>query len=855
MSLKSPTTELLFYESPISTLLYEIRTSEQHYRDQLSKLLGCCSPLKRQAANGFTNSVRKLIAYHTDLVRSLDHVDEVQSIYNFIQWTQNSIPVYQNYVENYQLDSNSLQIEIQLKKNPLIRINQLNKYFNKIIEINENHTGEIISFDSKISQNLIKLMQMAKDKNEMENLRIDLNTLLFNKVHSLDLQFSNTVGFFQLDQSIKRDYFKFDLLHPKSTLVDTLVEVFQLSNNTLAICSVESIGRSLMFPPLKNGDFEIISNDLNLIHLQNDDDVELKFTCPDKSQLSYWNGIIKNLFGTNGDDVGANFQKSHYKLQDLKNDKMGLGIKLNDNQSIGSLLRRSSPILSKHTSLASDYSNQILSEISPNLSNIDQFFAHDADLNKLNSYTSDQDAKVARNNSITPRLNSVPRSTTQDSFSSGEEFTSKIVESIGTPSPTLPLNIKKSIKTTNLNLQDLSNSSTVSLPNFQSSQPLLNLNTGSSIDLSSKFDKPKLKKRRSIFNLFTKKLNNEPEFEIVTKESTQPKKPELETSSTMNPQPSQSMASLQKNVKNLTISTSFTSSTTESPLPSPFARSNTKQHSLTPFEETTLASSTITRVLKNNTIVSKWSQSHWESIGEEYGHVVKFLSSSQGRLFVLYQGDGSIIPELMIPTEGACVNKSSALDLQIKCYQSVETKKMMMLNVRVKDVYTLRLIMNEFENKETLSASNSDVFSAPSNSTSMSSVNVDEIQELGKPYKNGHVGSGSSTSLHTKTLLLKSDVKIKLHKLDQDEEWRPISIGKFNISSNLGNPEYSKFEINCNDNKTRIETIVKNSNCSRIGRTGLTFNFVDDELEIDQVNYLIEFRNSQECVEIYEMLI
>ncbi|CAM9024339.1 unnamed protein product [Wickerhamomyces anomalus] len=801
MSLKSPTTELLFYESPISTLLYEIRTSEQHYRDQLSKLLGCCSPLKRQAANGFTNSVRKLIAYHTDLVRSLDHVDEVQSIYNFIQWTQNSIPVYQNYVANYQLDSNSLQIEIQLKKNPLIRINQLNKYFNKIIEINENHTGEIISFDSKISQNLMKLMQMAKDKNEMENLRIDLNTLLFNKVHSLDLQFSNTVGFFQLDQSIKRDYFKFDLLHPKSTLVDTLVEVFQLSNNTLAICSVESIGRSLMFPPLKNGDFEIISNDLNLIHLQNDDDVELKFTCPDKSQLSYWNGIIKNLFNNNGDDVGSNFQKSHYKLQDLKNDKMGLGIKLDDNQSIGSLLRRSSPILSKHTSLASDYSNQILSEISPNLSNIDQFFAHDADLNKLNSYTSDQDAKVARNNSITPRLNSVPRSTTQDSFSSGEEITSKNVESIGTPSPTLPLNIKKSIKTTNLNLQDLSNSSTVSLPNFQSSQPnLLNLNTA------------------------------------------------------INPQPSQSMASLQKNVKNLTISTSSTSSTTESPLPSPFARSNTKQHSLTPFEETTLASSTITRVLKNNTIVSKWSQSHWESIGEEYGHVVKFLSSSQGRLFVLYQGDGSIIPELMIPTEGACVNKSSALDLQIKCYQSVESKKMMMLNVRVKDVYTLRLIMNEFENKETLSASNSDVFSAPSNSTSMSSVNVDEIQELGKPYKNGHVGSGSSTSLHTKTLLLKSDVKIKLHKLDQDEEWRPISIGKFNISSNLGNPEYSKFEINCND-KTRIETIVKNSNCSRIGRTGLTFNFVDDELEIDQVNYLIEFRNSQECVEIYEMLI
>lgn len=891
--LKSPTAELLFYENPVSTLLYEIRTSESHYRDQLSKLLGCCSPLKRQAANGFTNSVRKLIAYHTDLVRSLDHADEIEGVLNFIDWVKSAIPVYQNYVHNYSLDVNSLKAEVSLKKAPLIRINQMSKYFQKIVDINDSHPESKVDFDELIQKNLNKLMEMARDKNEMENLWIDLGTLLFDKVHSLDSDYYNTVGYFQLDQCVKRDYFKFDLLHPKSKLLDVLVEVFQLTDSTIAICSVESVGRSLMFPPLKASEFAMIKNNLDLIHLSNDDGVELKLTCPDKSQLSYWNNVIDGLFGSEQDgNEESKFNQSHYKLQQLKNQKLGLGIKMEENQSLGSLLRKSSPILSKHPSLnvgssspiiPQPSSRQILSDVSPKLSNIDQYFAHDVDLNKLNTYTIDENEKVARNKSITPRFNTVPKSTTAESFSGSVAIAENAVP-VGTPSPTLPLNIKKSSKTTKLKLEELPNSSTVSLPNFQESKPLLNINeklSGSSVDLS-KFDniKPNLKakKRRSIFNLFSKKLNDEPEFEIVTKPS-DPIEPQSSSSTESNEtitKPKQSMASLQKNVKKLTIatnpptttassSTSSLSAANESPLPSPFGSSSKKKHTLTPLEETTLANSTVVRVLKNNTIVSQWSQSHWESIGGEYQHTVKFLSTPQGRVFVLYSSDDSTVPELMIPTEGATVSKSSALDLQIRCFNAIKSKRLIMLNVRVKEAYTLKLIMNEFENKgESISASNSDVFSAPSNSTSMSSISVNEIQELGKPgagvgggsvYKtNGQSGSNSSlqSSSHTKTLLLKGDVKIKLHKMDEDEEWRPFSLGKFNISSNLGNPEYSKFELNC-ANDARIETVVKNSTCSRIGRSGLRFGCIDEVG--DEVAYLIEFRNSRECVEIYEMLI
>lgn len=882
--LKSPTTELLFYESPISTLLYEIRTSEAAYRDQLSKLLGCCSPLKRQAANGFTNSVRKLIAYHTDLVRSLDHSDEVESIENFIRWVKNAIPVYQNYIQNYQLDVNSLNTEVQLKKAPFVRINQLSKFFNKIVDINETHPEFQIDFDCLVLKNLMKLMEMARDKNEMENLRIDLNTLLFDKVHSLNLDFYKTVGYFQLDQCIKRDYFKFDLIHPRCIHTDYLVEVFQLSDNTIAICSVEAVGRSLMFPALKALDFNIVQNDLDVIHLKNDDDVELKFTCPDRSQLSYWNNVVGNLFASDHVHESINqFTQRHHKLQELKNQRVGLGLDMKDTNAgstigspIGSSLRKSSPMIAKHSSLRVDPSpTRALSQISSNLANIDHYFNHDVDLQKLNSYTDSEDeAKVKRNNSISPRLNTVPKSNTQESVVDPENYSAEVV-SIGTPSPTLPLNIKKSGGTTKLKLEEL-NSSTVSLPNLQQSKPSLNINekiSGSSIDLS-RFDniKPnlKVKKRRSIFNIFSKKSNDEPEFEIVTKSSTPSTSiptisntPSSESTSTESNEtitkPKTSMASLQKNVKKLTIttntkpSTSSTSSKNESPLPSPFGRSTNKQRQLSPLEEIALANSAVCRVLKNNTIVSQWSQSQWRSIGTEYQHTVKFLSTPHGRVMVLYGEDNSPIPDLMVPTEGASVSKGSSLDIQIKCHESIESKRLIMLNIRTKDVYTLKLITSEFENKQgEISASNSDVFSAPSNSTSMSSVSVNEIQDLGKPSVYKTENSGSNSSLHTKTLLLKSDVKIKLHQMDVDEEWRPVALGKFSISSNLGNPEYSKFEISC-VNKLRVETIVKNSNCSRIGRSGIKFNAIDDEG--DEQNYLIEYRNSKECVEIYEMLI
>lgn len=871
LPLKSPTTELLFYESPISTLLYEIRTSEAAYRDQLTKLLGCCSPLKRQVANGFTNSVRKLIAYHTDLVRSLDHSDEVESIQNFILWVKNAIPVYQNYIHNYQLDINSLNTEVQLKKSPFVRINQLSKFFNKIVDINESYPQFQIDFDCLLLKNLLKLIEMARDKNEMENLRIDLNTLLFDKVHSLNLDFNKTVGYFQLDQCIKRDYFKFDLIHPRCIHTDYLVEVFQLSDNTIAICSVESVGRSLMFPALKPQEFELIQNDLDIIHLNNEDGVELKFTCPDRSQLSYWNDIFENLFSSDHIHDSINkFNERHYKLTELKNAKIGLGLGIPE---IGSSLRKSSPMIAKHSSLRVENSpSRTLSTISSNLANIDHYFNNDVDLEKLNNYSDDEN-KIKRNNSLSPRLNSIPKSNTKESIIDSKLYSTDVI-SIGTPSPTLPLNIKKSNATTQLKLDEL-NSSTVSLPILQTSKPSLNINekiSGSSIDLS-RFDniKPnlKIKKRRSIFNIFSKK-DIEPDFEIVTKSSkTQtpistisntPTSTSTESNETIT-KPKTSMASLQKNVKKLTISTTNTttlssssnSSKNESPLPSPFGRSTNKQRQLSPFEEIALANSSVCRVLKNNTIVSQWSQSQWKSIGVEYGHTVKFLSTPHGRVMVLYSDEDSIVPDLMIPTEGSSTSKSSALDIQIKCHESIESKRLIMLNIRTKDVYTLKLIIGEFENKQgELSASNSDVFSAPSNSTSMSSVSVNEIQDLGKPSVYKTELSGSNSSLHTKTLLLKGDVKIKLHQLDSDEEWRPVSLGKFSISSNLGNPEYSKFEILC-VNKFKVETIVKNSNCSRIGRSGIKFSSIDDEG--DEQNYLIEYRNSKECVEIYEMLI
>jgi len=896
LPLKSPTTELLFYENPLSTLLYDIRTSETHYRDQLYKLLACCSPLKNNSNEFvFTNNVRKLIAIHMDLLRCLDNINELENIGNYINWIKNSIPVYENYINNFKININSSQIELNLKKKPLIRINQLNKFYGKIIEINNNNSNQF-NEDVILKQNLIKLISMGKNKIEMENLKIDLNTIFFNNVHSLNLNFNKTVAYFNLNQCIKRDFFKINLFHPKFKLNDFSVEVFQLSNNTIAICSIKSIGRCLLFPPLKKKQFKIIKNDLNLIHLNNDDNVELIFKCNENSKLSYWNNVVNFMFSNQDfDDDYNSFSLKYKNLQNLKNDKLGLGISMDlKSDSMGSALRKSSNILSKHPSLYnSNDSNDSIN--SPTFE----------DLKNLNIETNTKNyAKIIPNNSSTPKLNSIPKSTSKKSYSSidDESISPNSIE-LTSPSPTLPLNIKKSSPMKKLNEFSNNynnnnydnNNSTISLPNFQNSSPSLNLNekiSESSIDLS-KFDniKPinlKVKKRKSIFNLFSKKLNNEPDFEIVTKSTSKPSKPSEPSSSSINNSnttnskdsiefkttPSQSMASLQKNVKNLTITTkpSFKIEN-ESSLPSPFGHSKLikTNFTLTNFEKKTLINSTIIKIIKNNTIVSKWCGNSWESIGDEYNHIVKFLSTPNGKVMVLYDHHHDT-PDLMIPIEGSNLTKSSALDLQIKCFNSLEFKKLIMLNIRVKDNYTLNLIINEFENnnnnnngnnnksiqqKDIISDSNSDVFSAPpSNSTSMSSISIDdEIQESNKPLSSSASSSSQielNSNLFKKTLLLKNEIKIKLHKMDNDEEWNPISIGFFSISSYLGNPIFSKFEINC-INKFKFENIIKNSNCSRIGKSGLKFNYFDDLLN-DYIWYLIEFRNSKECEEIYEML-
>ncbi|CCH42973.1 hypothetical protein BN7_2519 [Wickerhamomyces ciferrii] len=842
LPLKSPTTELLFYSNPISNLLYDLKNSEIKYRDQLSKLLACCSLLRQRAGNELTNSIRKLIAIHTELTRILDYQDDYQ-VGKFMNWCEESILVYDNYIKNYKITKDELDLELDLKKCPMIRIIQLKEFIQKIMGLNESN-------NYKLLQNYQNLINSSQLKIKSENQKLDQSIFFFNKVYSLSSTPKPSCSYFHINQIINRIFVKFDLIHPQTTISNQLIELIQLDKG-IALCSIETKGRSLMFPILQQNEFEIISND-DLVHLYNDE-MELKFKF-DKDYNQSWNQIFENYFNL---DLDSKFINKFENLENLKMGNIGLGFKLDSPKSN---LRKSSPMISRHPSLNIGKSESINA-----LDNIELFFQNEVEM----------------------ELNNKPLSTKDLNIQNYEDETK---DRLGSESPVLPLNIKKSNATTKLklgNLENLENNSTISLPNFPNTNKLesLNLNdklSGSSIDLS-KFDNIKpnfkpLKKRKSLFNLF--KSKNEPEFEIVNPKSQSqsqsstnltPRTSSSTSSSTLNEnnvsQPKQSMASLQKNIKNLTISTS--SQTLDSSLPSPFGKSsNIKEISLTPLEESTLSSSKILKIFKNNTIVSKWNITQWCCIGEEYNNTLKFISTSTGTKIMTLYVNSSIFPKLMIPIDGSSIVQSSALDIQLKCFNNIEETNKIMLNIRCKDIYTLKQILLEFENPvvEKLSASNSDVFSAPSNSTSMSSVSVDEIQELGKPKALGggaggimkqKFGSSSSlgstkTSIPCQTLLLKSDVKIKLHKLDEDEEWRPLSIGKFNISSNLGNPFFSKFEILLT-NKFKIDSIVKNSNCERLGKSGLKFNCLNDLG--DELNYLIEFRNSDECQEIYEMLI
>lgn len=792
----------------LTSWIKDLKVSEDLYKPQLLNLLTCISISSSNTAT--TRAVQKLIETHNELNRFL--FDKF-SIDGFLYWLEKSIPIYAKFLTCYKLTKDMIDMEIQLMKQPLIRINQLYK-----------HSKELnLEDDSDYAEILLKykkLLNLAKDKNEFENLNLDLNEFYFNDIMELHDHTLHSLQYFKINDILERDYFEFKLVNKNQSNDFMLIEVLKLKQNQLALCSMrEQGGRSLMFPLFKINEFDLIQNDLELIHLCNKDfDYELILKCPEIKQMYKWNGFVQKLHG-----LDLNFTDKLNTMKLKSNNKIGCGLRIDENE-YDNYLRKSSTLETVHDSLLESLDRSPLMDIT----------------NRVSPITSNNQTQEAVIKPIVSLQDIQPAESLQDKFDKYKT----------------PLQFEKS-KT--------------------------------------------VKKRRSIFNLFKK--SSDTTFDIMVKSTSNNSSPNNSSlndsvlslnsknnsskSTTASNTPKETMASLNRNFKNLTINTKNVNQNTE--LPSPFIesplRSSVRQ--LTTDEEVILSSSNVIKIIKNSIILSKWnSKIHkWEIIGSS-NNIFKFLINEKSKEFLIsFNSNNSKIPDLLIPLNNKFTNisKSNAKDLQLKCLDSINSgSKQIILTLRCSNVSTLNEIYDQFDkilnfNNNEKSLLKSDSYSSeifdnnPSNSTSMSSLSnlQDDILSLGRPSSIYGLkqNSLSTLSLPTPTtvssskspsilqnLLLKKDIKIKLHKLDKDNDWIPVTFGFFTIYSNLINPEFSKFEIKYNEKETKLNLIVKNSNCSRIGKSGMIFESID-EYDGDELKYLLEFRNNKECTEIYELLV
>lgn len=792
----------------------EFQQAESDYRMTLSRLA--------YTALSHPQHIRRLVAHHQAFLRVQEHSE-------LVQWLERGIAIYAQYIASYHIDAETSDSDVTLRKAPMVRVNQLSKLCAAL-----GVSGGALYSKYK------KLAQQAMNRVEETNKEVDLVTLRFNDVRDIHT-LGKTVSYFKLDDIIRRDYFYFSMTHPLETFEsDVLVEVFLLANNAIAVTKVLSVGRSLMFPPLKVCDFLVKQNDLDCISMSADE-ITLSFKCPDEEQMDEWNHLVDHL------PIDSAFDESHEKLRPLKNGKVGLGLKFESQ----SQLRRSTPIVSRHESLIR---SSVLSDNSVKL-NLDLYFTKDADLTNINKRTDAPPLKSPLLKTNTPQLKSL--GTPHLETSSFEESSASFETDLSPEVSVKPSVLKRSSLCNNLN------ESIVSLPAFGQASTEKTKPFTSTIDLTSQKPVEKKKRRKSIFGLFSKK-EKEPSFEICTEPITPQRQILSDVESQTKTLPKkESMASLQRSVNQLSLS----SESKKPSLPSPFAVNTTTKNPLTELEKSILQDSTLFATITNSCIVSRWHNSKWEQLGNGYNTELKFFKHADNDSLAIYTQPCSDEPFKLVPLSGASLSKSSARDLQLQCHQGFLDQRRTIYTLRCVDSRTVSLIVDELQRmrgcNESLSAASSTsvIFDKPSTSTSMSSL--EDCKSLEPPstakttlYQQESVstlsvGSQDASTFDKNELLLLSQ-KVRLHKQDQDGDWIPVSMGKFSLLSHVRDPSYSKFQVSCT-NGTQLNALVLNQKCQRLGKSGIQFT-CETATKQEPVSYLLEFKGSKQCSQALELL-
>ncbi|CDK25168.1 unnamed protein product [Kuraishia capsulata CBS 1993] len=345
-------------DSGVSLLLADMANTESIYKNELRGLLSCCQSAvsrsqrypdhlqKQESPASWLEATRGLLEHHDILEDVLGCADEELATVRFSEWAQAAVPYYSRYVKAYHRSGENSQGEARLRRRPLIRIRYLDRFVERLtIAVStrdEPYTKELIENLAIAKHRLAEELASARRKDDAERRNADLTSVSFAQTRHI-VTLEPVASGFDLSHAVQRLRTSITLKHPKNHGLENveaelvgLAETGRLEKrkssysleecSALALCKMENVGRSLMFPPFRRGELQLKSeaDDEKVVLAMNGKPIEIELIIADGS----WRALLADFFGKGSENIDpqSRFGKEHAKKMTAPTGHHGLGI-------------------------------------------------------------------------------------------------------------------------------------------------------------------------------------------------------------------------------------------------------------------------------------------------------------------------------------------------------------------------------------------------------------------------------------------------------------------------------------------------------------------------------------------------
>ncbi|KAG7863031.1 hypothetical protein KL939_000350 [Ogataea angusta] len=259
-------------------VLDEIKTTESHYVSELGSLMRLVNAFDVRFNNYFDDSVddaieeqmsyrqkmnarlakvvRTLIVMHRELAQLLQTDDLAVLAARFAKWCMDVIKVYKQYISLYRLQENQTVSEVELRRQPLLRLAYLHQSIRAIknmlsLQMDRLQGGSVFSDLEVATHRLEQTMEEAHRMECLQRKKLDKH-VNFSSVRSMT-DFSMICSSFSMNSVVET--YRTEMYYTNEKLDTSLIfrtlELMFLKNQTIALVSLEKGERTLVFPPLR----------------------------------------------------------------------------------------------------------------------------------------------------------------------------------------------------------------------------------------------------------------------------------------------------------------------------------------------------------------------------------------------------------------------------------------------------------------------------------------------------------------------------------------------------------------------------------------------------------------------------